>query len=71
MYTNKCTGGSKMKYAKGLVITVLGKETYVVVGKWSGGYVLAPQDEENTEVLIYTAEEIEDELAAGRFAIKN
>ena len=29
-----------MKYAKGTVITVLGKETYMVVGKWSGGYVL-------------------------------
>lgn len=59
-----------MKYLKGMTFTVLGKETYIIVGKWSGGYVLAPQSEGVTEVLIYTADEIEDEITAGRFAIK-
>lgn len=60
-----------MKYAKGTVVTFLGKESYMVVGKWSGAYVLAPQDRGVNEVLIYTEDEIEDEIAAGRFAIKS
>ena len=58
-----------MRYAKGTLVKVLGKEIYMVVGKWSGGYVLACADEGVNEVLIYTAAEIEDEIAAGRFVI--
>lgn len=29
-------------------------ETYEFVGKWSGSMVLAPENDENAEVLIYT-----------------
>ena len=29
-------------------------ETYAYAGKWSGSMVLAPENDENAEVLIYT-----------------
>lgn len=60
-----------MKYAKGTVIITLGREAHMVVGKWRDAYVLAPQDDANTEVLIYTEAEIQDEIAAGRLSIKD
>ena len=59
-----------MKYAKGTMIIVSGKENYMVVGKWRDAYVLAPQDDVNTEVLIYTEDEIQDEITAGRLSLK-
>ncbi|CUH97122.1 hypothetical protein P22_3248 [Propionispora sp. 2/2-37] len=63
-----------MKYAKGTIFEA-NDETYMLVGKmYCGlgvdGYVLAPQDAKNTEVLVYTAEEIEEGIEAGWLTIK-
>ncbi len=57
-----------MEISKGTMITV-GKQSYRIVGKWCGDYVLAPQDENELQVLIYTRTEIEDEIQAGRFRL--
>lgn len=62
-----------MKYTKGAVFESYG-ENYTVVGKLyivSNSYVLAPQDEKNIEVLIYTEDEIKEGLEQGWLVIKN
>ena len=38
-------------------------ETYAYAGKWSGSMVLAPENDGNTEVLIYTENEVHECLA--------
>lgn len=61
-----------MKYAKGTVIEAY-DEIYMVVGKLytvGDSYVLAPQDNENIEVLIYTEDEIEEGVEEGWLTIK-
>ena len=61
-----------MKYGKGTVFEAYG-EIYAVVGKLyivNDSYVLAPQDEENIEVLIYTDTEIEEGIEEGWLVIK-
>ena len=35
-------------------------QTYKIVGKWGGSWVLEPLDQDNDECLIYLAEEIEE-----------
>ena len=61
-----------MKYAKGTVFASY-DELYTVVGTVyvvNDSYVLAPQDDENTEVLLYTENEIEEGLEEGWLVIK-
>ncbi|QDR81356.1 hypothetical protein [Sporomusa termitida] len=59
-----------MKYAKGTLLTLKGwKENYKVVGKWHDACVLASEDPRDTEIVMYTESEIEEEIAAGRIAI--
>lgn len=63
-----------MKYAKGTIFETY-DETYMVVGKMHMGlgvesYVLAAQDDENTEVLVYLEEEIAEGLEEGWLSIK-
>lgn len=63
-----------MKYAKGTIFETY-DETYMVVGKMHTGlgvesYVLAAQDDENTEVLVYLEEEIEEGIEEGWLSIK-
>ncbi len=40
-------------------------ETYAFVGKWSGSMVLAPENDENAEVLIYTENEVNELIEKG------
>lgn len=44
-------------------------ETYEFVGKWSGSMVLAPENDENGEVLIYTEGEINELMDAGKLKL--
>ena len=47
------------------------KETYEFVGKWSGSMVLAPENDENADVLIYTEGEINELLDDGKLKLLN
>ena len=47
------------------------KEIYEFVGKWSGSMVLAPENDENAEVLIYTEGEINELLDDGKLKLLN
>lgn len=59
-----------MKYAKGTLFTLKGsKEKYKVVGKWHDACVLASEDLRDTDILMYTENEIKEEIEAGRMAI--
>lgn len=63
-----------MKYAKGTIFEAY-DENYVVVGKLHTGlavesYVLAAQDDESTEVLVYTEDEVEEGIEAGWLSLK-
>lgn len=61
-----------MKYAKGTVFASY-DELYTLVGTAyivNDSYVLAPQDEEDTEVILYTEAEIEEGLEEGWLVIK-
>ena len=40
-------------------------ETYAYAGKWSGSMVLAPENDGNAEVLIYTENEINELIETG------
>jgi len=40
-------------------------ETYAYAGKCSGSMVLAPENDENTEVLIYTENEVNELIETG------
>ena len=42
-------------------------QSYTIVGKWCGNLVLAPTKAGDNECLIYSAEEIEELLVAGKF----
>lgn len=42
-------------------------QTYEIAGKWCGDLVLAPSKLDNDECLIYSAGEIEELLATGKF----
>jgi hypothetical protein len=44
-------------------------KTYEFVGKWSGSMVLAPENDENAEVLIYTEGEINELLDDGKLKL--
>jgi len=43
-------------------------QTYEIVGKWCGSLVLAPTKTGDEECLIYSAGEMEELLATGKFA---
>lgn len=59
-----------MKYDKGTLFTLKGSnEKYKVVGKWRGACVLASEDPRDTDILMYTENEIEEEIEASRMAI--
>ena len=44
-------------------------ETYAYAGKWSGSMVLAPESDENTEVLIYTENEVNELIETGELKL--
>ena len=46
-------------------------ESYEFVGKWSGSMVLAPENDENADVLIYTEGEINELLDDGKLKLLN
>lgn len=61
-----------MKYAKGTVVEAY-DEIYMIVGKLytiGDSYVLAPQEDENIDVIIYTEDEIDEGIEEGWLAIK-
>jgi hypothetical protein len=61
-----------MKYPKGTVFESY-DEPYTVVGTVyivNDSYVLVPQDEEDTDVILYTEAEIEEGLEEGWLVIK-
>ena len=50
-----------MKIQKGdRFLATYSKQTYQIVGKWGGNWVLAPVNKDNDDCLIYMAEEIEE-----------
>jgi len=49
--------------------TVYDNETYEFVGKWSSSMVLAPENDGNTEVLIYTEGEINELMDEGKLKL--
>ena len=44
-------------------------ETYAYAGKWSGSMVLAPENDGNTEVLIYTENEVKELVETGELRL--
>ena len=44
-------------------------ETYAYAGKWSGSMVLAPKNDGNTEVLIYTENEVNELIETGELRL--
>ena len=44
-------------------------ETYAYAGKWSGSMVLAPENDENAEVLIYTENEVNELIETGELKL--
>lgn len=44
-------------------------ETYAYAGKWSGSMVLAPENDRNTEVLIYTENEVYELIETGELRL--
>ena len=44
-------------------------ETYAYAGKWSGSMVLAPENDGNTEVLIYTENEVTELIKTGELRL--
>ena len=49
--------------------TSYNQEIYAYAGKWSGSMVLAPENDENGEVLIYTEGEINELMDAGKLKL--
>lgn len=45
--------------------TSYNNETYAYLGKWSGFIVLAPENDDNTEVPIYTENEVNELIDTG------
>ena len=58
-----------MKYAKGTSVNI-NNAVYTVVGKWRDAYVFAPEGDQDTEVLMYTENEIEEGLELAGYLIK-
>lgn len=70
MNTTKAQEDGMMKYGKGTLLTLKGsKQNYKVVGKWHDAWVLASEDPRDTDIVMYTESEIEEEIEAGRIAI--
>jgi hypothetical protein len=70
MNTTKAQEAKTMKYAKGTLITLNGsKQNYRLVGKWHNAWVLASEDPRDTEIVMYTENEIEEEIEAGRITV--
>jgi hypothetical protein len=70
MNTIKAQEAKMMKYAKGTLLTLKGsKQNYKVVGKWHDAWVLASEDLQNTDIVMYTESEIEEGLEVGWLAI--
>lgn len=64
--------GAVVRFEKGQRFeTSHDKETYEFVGKWSGSMVLAPENDENADVLIYTEGEINELLDDGKLKLLN
>ena len=49
--------------------TSYNNETYSFAGKWSGSMVLAPENDGNTEVLIYTENEVNELIETGELRL--
>ena len=49
--------------------TSYNNETYSFAGKWSGSMVLAPKNDGNTEVLIYTENEVNELIETGELRL--
>ncbi len=49
--------------------TSYNQEIYAYAGKWSGSMVLAPENDENTEVLIYTENEVYELIETGELRL--
>ena len=47
--------------------TKTSRKIYKVVGKWEGTIILAPEDENDDQVLLYEPSEMEDEIKNGYF----
>ena len=43
------------------------EQTYQIVGKWGGNWVLAPVDQDNNDCLIYMNEEIEEMVGSRKW----
>ena len=57
-------------FVKGLRFeTNYNHETYAYAGKWSGSMVLAPENDGNTEVLIYTENEVNELIETGELRL--
>lgn len=53
---------------RGDIFKVKDKEKfYQIVGRWGKDIVLAPMDEHDEQVLIYTASELEELIGLGQF----
>jgi hypothetical protein len=70
MNTTKAQEAKTMKYAKGTLLTLKGsKQNYRLVGKWHNAWVLASEDPRDTEIVMYTENEIEEEIEADRITV--
>jgi hypothetical protein len=49
--------------------TSYNNETYSFAGKWSGSMVLAPENDENADVLIYTENEVNELIESGELKL--
>lgn len=47
--------------------TKASEKFYQIVGRWGNSLVLAPFDEDDEQVLIYSASELEELIALGHF----
>ena len=62
--------GAEVVFIKGQRFeTSYDNETYEFVGKWSGSMVLAPENNGNAEVLIYTEGEINELMDEGKLKL--
>ena len=62
--------GAEVVFKKGQRFeTSYDNETYEFVGEWSGSMVLAPENDGNAEVLIYTEGEINELMDEGKLKL--
>ena len=70
MNTTKAQEVRTMKYGKGILLTLKGsKQNYKMVGKWHDAWVLASENSQDTDIVMYTDGEIKEEIEAGRIVI--